>query len=177
MERDKKIEDLHEDLSRNPFDRNMLQNFYYKYIRYYFNRIILYPLQKLFRGYSDKDLWNVDYSLGMIIVKYLKAFKKSKRNSYPSCFNNMEEWEEVLDDMIYAFDYLANVQDKDMEIWNECGCKIKLNFSTKENGEDFIQHESSDETFENYKRISEKKYDEAKKKAQLFIEHFNSLWD
>ena len=50
----------------------------------------------------DYDTWNMDSSLAKIILPMLEEYA-SNLNGFPSCFNNIGEWVEVLDTMIYSF--------------------------------------------------------------------------
>lgn len=128
----------------------------------------IYFVQRLFRGYSDRDLWNLDYTLGEIIVKHLKAFRNIKQMGYPSSFKDKEEWTKTLDDMIYGIDYLTHHDEKSFKIWEECGCRMSFKGNT-------LEHEEGD--FETYHKRCKEEYEDAKKKSMLFIEYFNSLWD
>lgn len=72
---------------------------------------IKWILQKIFRGYSDLDLWNLDNHLAKILSSRLKAYKRMKRFCYPPPEDprNVEikderDWEVVLDEMIEGFD-------------------------------------------------------------------------
>ena len=71
-------------------------------ICYRFRCIFVYPFQRMKRGYSDKDLWNLDYYLGNLIASSLEDFKK-QTYGVPMDFDNSEDWDKVLDDMIFAF--------------------------------------------------------------------------
>lgn len=59
--------------------------------------------QKLTRGYSDKELWNLDSTFCKWIIPRLKAFKE-KTIGYPHDFNSLEEWKETIQKMIDAFE-------------------------------------------------------------------------
>lgn len=52
--------------------------------------------QKIFRAnhISDNELWDLQYPLAKYNLKYIKAFRESERNGYPSCFSeyNENEW-------------------------------------------------------------------------------------
>ncbi|HPI20994.1 MAG TPA: hypothetical protein PKY56_11550 [Candidatus Kapabacteria bacterium] len=94
-----------------------------------------YKYQKLTKGYSDEELWNLDYTLAGIIYKYLDAFIKMKRNGYPvnlkegETYNDFDEeskskeWEDKLIKMRDAF-YLIKEdkqyeKDKNIELIDE----------------------------------------------------------
>jgi hypothetical protein len=59
--------------------------------------------QKLTRGYSDEELWNLDETICEWILPRLKAFKE-KTFGYPPDLNSPKEWDELLDKMILAFE-------------------------------------------------------------------------
>jgi hypothetical protein len=61
--------------------------------------------QRVFRGYSYVDLWNLNDHLSSVIHKRLLAFKKMKRHGYPSDTTE-EEWETSINDMLQAFDII-----------------------------------------------------------------------
>lgn len=65
-------------------------------------------LQKIFRGYSDCDMWNLDHFLAKKIYKYLVIFKKYNVNSYCGGFTSAEDWRKALDKMIFSMHETAN---------------------------------------------------------------------
>lgn len=128
-------------------------------------REIKYFLQRIFRGYSDRDLWGMNTYLGNHILKNLKAFRSMKRFGYPACFYKEEsthgdaekKWNKILNEMIEGWEYITT-ETYDTEIW-------KKYFERKEI------------TYEQYIKESKILYDIAEKKAMLFVKYFNSLWD
>ena len=54
--------------------------------------------------FNKSDVWNLDYTLSKTILKGLKRFKKSKRCGYPYDLENQEQWDVILDKMIYCFE-------------------------------------------------------------------------
>lgn len=60
--------------------------------------------QKLTRGYSDEELWNLDSTFIEWILPRLKTFKE-KNCGYPIEMSSKEEWDEELETMIQAFEY------------------------------------------------------------------------
>jgi len=72
---------------------------------------IKWTLQKIFKGYNDPDLWNLDSHLAKVILKRLKAYKQMGRDSYPppdapgnTEIKDENDWERVLDAMIEGFE-------------------------------------------------------------------------
>ena len=64
--------------------------------------------QTLFLGYNYRDMWSLDHHLAKIIVKRLKYFRKTLKYGYPSELNSIEEWNQIVDKMIKAFDNIIN---------------------------------------------------------------------
>lgn len=87
-------------------------------IRRIFKKVFVYPFQRMFRGYDDTDLWNLDVSISKRIVRMLKDFKKVTQG-YPACLDSFEEWMEILDKMIYCFDFHENHFDELYELSEE----------------------------------------------------------
>ena len=48
--------------------------------------------------------WSMDHTVSYIIVPMLQQLKDTT-HSYPSNLNSMDEWYEILDEMIWAFTY------------------------------------------------------------------------
>lgn len=56
------------------------------------------------RGFSDAETWSLDSVIAEFILPRLKRFRKIK-NGTPYRLTQ-EEWDQILDKMIYAFKYL-----------------------------------------------------------------------
>lgn len=124
---------IHEDCDEKP---TIFERIKWKFDRIKdFFRKIKWFLQKIFRSHhsSDCDLWNLYSHLAPTILKKLKAFRDQKFNGYPSYFSEyrenewsdkkeyekakeegkidgggMDAWLEVLDEMIFAFEYIVD---------------------------------------------------------------------
>lgn len=57
-------------------------------------------LQRLIRGFSDRQTWCLDYNIAKFVLPRLKRFREVHAG-YPSDLTE-EKWIEYLDDMIYA---------------------------------------------------------------------------
>jgi len=57
------------------------------------------------RGFCSSELWNLDFTIACFILPRLKAFRK-KHFGYPADLTP-EKWNEILDKMILAFEYVA----------------------------------------------------------------------
>ena len=86
---------------------------------------IITTYQKLKYGVSDKECWDLSYTMSEFILKRLKHFKKMKRYGisvfiYSELNINLinpsktdddvvsESWEKMIDEMIWTFDYICN---------------------------------------------------------------------
>lgn len=77
--------------------------------------------QRRTRGFDDTALWNLDSHLAALILPRLKAFRSLPPAGYPSglfsdppditCY---EDWLAIIDQMVDAFELLA---DKDTSSW------------------------------------------------------------
>jgi len=74
-------------------------------------RLIRWPLQRLTRGFDDRELWNLDSTIAKLIVPRLKVFiKQSLRYGYPSVLeedgkSGHEKWDAILAEMLWSFEY------------------------------------------------------------------------
>lgn len=64
---------------------------------------------RLTKRISCCDIFDLDYYLAKKIIKPLKEFRK-KVSSYPSCeeINSLEEWQKILDEMIWSFEFFLS---------------------------------------------------------------------
>ena len=60
--------------------------------------------QKVFRGYSDSEIWNLDDTIVEYVLPKLKLFRK-QTICYPPNLESFEEWENILDEIIWAFEF------------------------------------------------------------------------
>ena len=98
------------------------------------------------KGFCDPETWNLDVAMAYFILPRLKRFKELN-NGYPGEITP-EKWDEVLDKMIFAFDFILNEDD------------IKL-------GKDDF-----DEAIKDW----EKAYEKYKEGMLLFGAYFRHLW-
>ena len=70
--------------------------------------------QRLARGFSDRELWNLDHTMAKFILPRLKAFKDYHR-SYPPDLTP-KKWDERLDEMIWAFEFTVNEWEWESEL-------------------------------------------------------------
>lgn len=71
--------------------------------------------QKLTRGYSDADLWDLDVHLARVILPRLRAFKRENTHGHPPGFTP-EEWAATLDEITWALEWVADEDSTDAPI-------------------------------------------------------------
>ena len=69
-------------------------------------RIRKKQLKRLGRYVQTKDTYNLDMTIADFIIPRLELFKKIT-DCYPSQFDSMEEWYEILEKMIAAFKVIS----------------------------------------------------------------------
>lgn len=58
-------------------------------------------------GYDESDLWSLDDTIAKFVLPRLKDFR-ANAGSYPDSLDSAKEWEDILDKMIYSFEYHAS---------------------------------------------------------------------
>ena len=57
---------------------------------------------------KDNECSIVYYPIAEFIYPRLKYFRECVKMTYPAEFNSMEEWNNILDKMLFAFDFTLN---------------------------------------------------------------------
>jgi hypothetical protein len=66
---------------------------------------------------KGKDLWNLDITLAKLILPRLIAFKKEVGGNPTEL--TMKEWKEIIDEMIYAMEIVADCKYFDCDVGEE----------------------------------------------------------
>lgn len=112
--------------------------FYYPVLHFY---------QRRTRGFDDRDMLDLNYTMAKFILPRLKYHKEITCTWPGEChFKSNEEWHECLDKMIFAFEYI--IESSETLKWCDVPC------------EEIV--------------AVEKKMQEG---LRLFGEHFTALWD
>ncbi len=80
-------------------------------IRWFFQRVKLW-WQKKTRGFSDEEWWNLDISLAKWIIPRLRHLRDNT-HGYPPDVGNAESWDEILRQIILAFELIVIMQGED----------------------------------------------------------------
>jgi len=76
-------------------------------------RAIKHLWQKIYRGWSDEDTWDLQYTIAKFALPRLKRHKQLI-NGYPAGLTE-QEWYEILDKIIWSFEFLLS--DENIEIY------------------------------------------------------------
>jgi len=74
------------------------------------------------RGLSKirpEELWGLDVTLAKYILPRLIKFKEINTNSHPQELNNMKEWHDIIDKMIWSFQKI--IKDDWSPVYGELG--------------------------------------------------------
>lgn len=113
--------------------------------------------QRLFKGYSDEELWNLNDHIIKYTLKRLKVFRKETQG-FPSDLNSFEEWERILDEIIWAMEYVSS---DDTPYWD---LKEKYGIELAEDGR------------LKYIVEFEKLEERSRKGFEYFGKYLNALW-
>lgn len=72
-------------------------------------RRIRWIWQKITRGFTDCDLWDLDHTIAKFVLPRLKAFKK-QLHGYPSGLDE-KQWDAIIGKMIVAFEHIIKEDD------------------------------------------------------------------
>jgi hypothetical protein len=155
----------------NKFFDNLIDKIPYGwriYYRYYdVKRWFISTYQKIRYGVSDQECWSLDCTITRFILPRLKHFKKINVHSHPADLTP-EKWEEILDEMIWTFEYLDN-DDKFNQFPQSCMNHAFGNDRTKS-----VQEQIDWEKYlDKYKELDKRK-DEG---LMLFAKYYQHLWD
>jgi len=144
-------------------DNPTVKEIFVDYIETHFKRIkgkIIRFYQRITRGWDDSDTWSLDHTIAKYILPRLKRFREIGRNSCPVLHESFEfdrdfeEWNEILDKMILAFELIVDDEKSYFDNLNA----------------------GSDEEMGNYIEYSEDRNLKINTGMDLFCKYFNHLW-
>jgi hypothetical protein len=123
--------------------------------------------QRIRYGVSNEECWSLDATFSKFILPRLKHFKKMKRYGYHPDFTP-EEWENLLDELIWTFEYL-----NDDERFNPFPHYLGDTEWLLNKGKTPEQKQSFDEWMKKHNELQERK----QKGLELFARYYCHLWD
>lgn len=140
-------------------------------------------VQRLFRGYSDCDIWGLNTHLAELLIPRLKALRNLPPHGFPSSLEGhsivvsesdeewekgYQEWLEILDKMIVAFElFLLDGDDLDYGLK-----KCWIDEETRE-----WHSETDEKVWEETQKILAERQVKIDEGIALFAKHFQNLWD
>ena len=135
--------------------------------------------QKLVYGFEFRDCWNLYYAHSKWILPRLKHLRNNLNSTPtkpdgettetdPKAFS-IEEWQEILDKMIFAFEFVLKEDDYLMECYPkdyDCG------FNVDKEGY-LVRKDTRKPDYTEFNK-KQKRYQEG---ILLFAQFYNSLWD
>lgn len=144
----------------------------WKNIKWYYYEVKS-AIHRMFYGYDDNDVYNIDYWFTSIVPNMLQQLKETHWG-YPG-YMTEEEWDKILEDMIFYFresdEQTCSKQEKDFD-WK---CEDELNAMTKEEQIQYGINRSN--WHEDCKRIYKYREEMKDKAFELFAKYFWNLWD
>lgn len=143
-------------------DLKRITSFRYRFFDFFAPRKVKFFFQRLFKGYCDEDLWDLDYFILKKIRKPLKAFVKFKIKhgmGVPAC-------------LAFEKDGVTEKKDNGQKDWNNILKKIETAFD--------LMWEDYEMTEEWCKKTHEQRMKDDRKIAEgmrLFAKYFRALWD
>lgn len=64
--------------------------------------------QKLYRGFSDDELLNLDHTIAKFVLPRLEKFKEVSKGSRPASYESEEDWQSDLTKIIQAMEIFAS---------------------------------------------------------------------
>jgi len=156
-----------------------IYRFYKEYCTY---RWFVWASQRIFRGFSDRQLWSLDYTFAKYILPRLKYFRNNcLKHSVPSslCADSdgkeidfdtaKKEWERIIDTMIYSLEHSVDSE------FDPCF------YHDKKHGIRVVEEVSGGKQIETFGiHIDENKFKERQLKIQEglanFGKYFRNLW-
>jgi len=78
--------------------------------------------QRKWRGFDDRELWSLDFTVCKFLVPRLKVFRESNRG-YPVSLSSSEEWNEIVDKITWSISKWVEtccwIEEEDRERFDE----------------------------------------------------------
>lgn len=125
--------------------KEIYRDFFYSFL-HLLKRNILYISDKFKYGFDRFDIYDLDFQIAKFILPRLKLHRKIT-NSFPHNINSLEEWQTILDNIIFSFEYIIKIYSPKFD--------------------DFIDYNSQEHLQIEYK---------VNEGLRLFGLHFRNLW-
>jgi|GEM_PF-5240191 len=122
-----------------------------------------WTFQKIFKGYSTPELWELDHTIGKFVHKRIKAFREMETTGIPSTVippdyvdtpENFEQLRKNWDDILKQIEDAFAIIENSYEVENWDGTNI-----------------------EDYRKKQDENLETVRKGLKLLAEHYMGLWD
>ena len=137
---------------------------FYRNIRLWF----VSTYQKFRYGVSNEECWSLDFTVAEFTLKRLRHFKKMRRFGVPMG-KTEDEWEAILDELIWTFDYTC-----DDTKYNPIP-HVEDIMKTFE--DDYVKSPEEELAWKEHFKIADELNERKRKGLILFAEVFENLWD
>lgn len=168
---------------------NFIHSFFHKFSTF---RKIKFGYQRLFRGWDDRVLWNVDAYLAQMIPIWLTELKKQEAcpvllsSDKPETETyddtdwaaNKEEWDAIVDKIVLGFEAANKLIEGDSPAWDS----FFVEYTKRYGNYDFNAHEKQNELLEELGTLKEHIEEEKKLLVlfndgmELFRKYFFNFW-
>ncbi len=138
---------------------------YYKY--HDIKRWCISTYQRMRYGVSNEECWSLDSTFSKFILPRLKHFKKMNRYGYHPDMTP-EEWENVIDELIWTFEYL--VDEERMNPFPDFYEGKQWNFNLEKTPE-------QKQFFAEWMKKNNELEERSQKGLELFAKYYRHLWD
>lgn len=107
-----------------------------KYVRDLYHEA-KYFLQRGYRGYSDRDVWSVDWFLTGIMPKMLRQLKKTTHGAPVGV--GFKHWQNKLEKMAETFEMARRIEDYDFDIKDKYAAR-RLQREFERRMQDFVKY-------------------------------------
>ena len=131
--------------------------------------------QKRIRGYSDADLWSLDYFLADFLHKIMSSYIAYPKSGYPAQFETPEEWDAILLKIKDGFKAAVDLTNENYIDNYITGYRDEEAHCT--DGSTFIMHDMPILDIGGIKKKESELKDTFNTGMDLFKEYFFGLWD
>jgi hypothetical protein len=98
----------------NNFEKRYIDNIFAK-LYYRVCRKVKFFWQRRCRGWDDSETWSLDYTIARFILPRLRRFKEVN-DGVPVNIGSLDEWNLIIDKIIFAFETYIKYDDYDVYI-------------------------------------------------------------
>ena len=142
-------------------------------IKEFFNydiRWLKWWCQRAKRGFSDRDVWSIDYYLNSILPKMLRQLKETT-HGYPGSVQGFKTWQNLLERMALGFEASDRITDAKNWVMND-------------DNEFYVENTFFEETnpwtpeqVKSFRELDRRDMRTFKQGMNLFTKYYHSLWD